>query len=118
MNRKAMYMATENHLWRVGRECVGTIWNMQEPYGVSHRCQGKTRRRHATVYRQHSLVANILPIIIVSKVLAIEDSSSLNEGPYTSEYHMPGVPTKGMAVFMCVCACMYTISAQLTGSAD
>ena len=54
---------------------------MQELYGVSHRCQGKTRHGHLTVYRQHSLVANILPIIIISKVLAIEDSSSLNEGP-------------------------------------
>ncbi len=39
-----------------------------------------TRDVHVTMYRQHSLVANILPIIIISKVLAIEDSSSLNEG--------------------------------------
>ena len=36
---------------------------------------------HATVYRQHSLIANVLPIIIISKVFAIEDPSSLNEGP-------------------------------------
>ena len=36
---------------------------------------------HVTVYRQHSLVANILSIIIISKVLASEDPSSLNKGP-------------------------------------
>ena len=40
----------------------------------------------------HSLVANVLPIVIISKVVTIKDPSRLKEDPNTSEHHMPGVP--------------------------
>ena len=65
----------------------------------------------------HSLVANVLPIVIISKVVTIKDPSRLNEDPNTSEHHMPGVPahTQGSTenymnvvyvCMMCVCACV------------
>ena len=47
----------------------------------------------------HSLVAYVLPIIVISKVFAIEDPSKLNQNSETSEHHMPGVPAQGSTVF-------------------
>ena len=40
----------------------------------------------------HSLVANVLPIVIISKVVTIKDPSRLKEDSNTSEHYMPGVP--------------------------
>ena len=66
----------------------------------------------------HSLVANVLPIVIISKVVTIKDPSRLKEDSNTSEHHMPGVPahTQGstanymnveyVCMLVCVCACV------------
>ena len=40
----------------------------------------------------HSLVANVLPIVIISKVVTIKDPLKLNHDSKTSEHHIPRVP--------------------------
>ena len=40
----------------------------------------------------HSLVANVLAIVIISKVVTIKDPPRLDQDSETSEHHMPGVP--------------------------
>ena len=47
----------------------------------------------------HSLVANVLPFIIISKVVTIKDSSRLNQDSKTSEHHMPGVAVQSSAPY-------------------
>ena len=41
----------------------------------------------------HSLVA----IIVITNI--IQDSSRLNQDSYTSEHHMPGIPTQGISTY-------------------
>ena len=54
----------------------------------------KGKSRAADITETHSLIANVLPIIIISKVFPFQQPSRLNEGSDTSEHHMPGVPAQ------------------------
>ena len=75
----------------------------------------------------HSLVANVLPFIIISKVVTIEDVSSLNQNSDTGEHHMPRVPAQDGTTCItllpweptytvCICTCMCASHPELTGS--
>ena len=51
-----------------------------------------TRTDKVHCMHTHSLVAYVLAIVIISKVVATEDPSRLDQDSETSEHYMPGVP--------------------------
>ena len=88
----------ENHLGRggEGRGGEGREWRGGEGKG-GEGVEGRDQMFHKEAMIKHpcmpghSLVANVLPIVI-SKVVTIKDPSRLNEDSNTSEHHVPGVP--------------------------
>ena len=55
----------------------------------------------------HSLVANVLSFIIISKVATTKDISRLNQDSDTSEHHMPRVPAQDGTTYMYMCMCAH-----------
>ena len=102
-NRKARYRTIENHL---GRRGEGSLYNRA-------RLERPVMSLHA-----YSLVANVLPFNISSKVVTIKDFSRLRQDSDTHEHDIPGVPAQGATtcIYMCVCVClcahMYTYCIQ------
>ena len=62
-----------------------------------------------TSLQAHSLVANVLPFIIISKVATTKDVPGLSQDSDTSEHYMPRVPAQSgiTYMYMCVCVCVH-----------